>query len=296
MSLLGEIFALITACCWAGGSMAFAAAASRVGSVYVNITRLIIATIVIGIIVGLFGSLYNVTFEQFMFFGFSGVVGFAFGDTFLFAAFETIGARISMVIMSLAPAIAAVLAYLFLKELLSFYGIVGIFVTLVGIILVILDGSAKNAVSNHIPLKGILYAFLGSFGQAGGLTLTKAGFECGPIGGLEATFIRLVTALIIVVPINYFLGLYTQPIKIYRNNKKAFSFTLLGALLGPILGVTFSLLAVSLTKVAIASTLMATTPLFMLPAVWLLQKEKLRWQAILGALLAVGGVILLFIH
>jgi drug/metabolite transporter (DMT)-like permease len=70
---------------------------------------------------------------------------------------------------------------------------------------------------------------------------------------------------------------------------------LIGSVVGPYLGITFSLIAVANTKVGIASTIMATIPVVMLPMVKFIYKEKLSVKAILGAFLAVIGVAILFI-
>jgi drug/metabolite transporter (DMT)-like permease len=293
MPYLGEIFALITAIWWTGSSMAFTAATVRVGSVYVNVMRMILATLILLPIGLVAGGLQNVKGDQLLYLSLSGFVGFVFGDSFLFKAFETIGARISMVIMAFAPALTALLAYIFLGETLSFLGFLGMIITLFAIGMVVLDRNGSKK-SRHLSPAGVLWAFLATLGQAGGYILTKAAFNCGAIGGIEATFIRVLAGTILIVPLNYFLGYFRHPIRVFREKPEAMKYTVLGAVLGPVLGVTFSLLAVSMTKVAIASTLIATTPIFMLPAVRFIYHERLSWQAIVGAILAVGGIVLLF--
>jgi len=40
---IGELSALLTACCWSGSSLAFAEAARRFGSFHVNVARLMLA-------------------------------------------------------------------------------------------------------------------------------------------------------------------------------------------------------------------------------------------------------------
>jgi len=293
MPYLGEIFALITAIWWTGSSMAFTAATVRVGSVYVNVMRMILATLILLPIGLVAGGLQNVKGDQLLYLSLSGFVGFVFGDSFLFKAFETIGARISMVIMAFAPALTALLAYIFLGETLSFLGFLGMIVTLFGIGMVVLDRNGSEK-SRHLSPAGVVWAFLATLGQAGGYILTKAAFNCGAIGGIEATFIRVLAGTILIVPLNYFLGYFRHPVRVFREKPEAMKYTILGAILGPVLGVTFSLLAVSMTKVAIASTLIATTPIFMLPAVRFIYHDHLNWQARIGAILAVGGIVLLF--
>ena len=70
---------------------------------------------------------------------------------------------------------------------------------------------------------------------------------------------------------------------------------LIGTIVGPVLGITFSLIAISNTHVGIASTLMSTVPVIMLPIVVFYYKEKLNNVSVLGAFLAVGGIAVLFL-
>ena len=85
---------------------------------------------------------------------------------------------------------AALMAFLFLNETLSFTGILGIIITLAGIALVVLE--RKEPSTHYVPISmtGILYALLGALGQAGGMILAKGAFAYGPINGFVATFIR----------------------------------------------------------------------------------------------------------
>ena len=69
-----------------------------------------------------------------------------------------------------------------------------------------------------------------------------------------------------------------------------------GSIVGPFLGITFSLIAVSYTEIGIASTLMATTPIMMLPAVKFIYKEKIPFVGILGTFFAVLGIAILFLR
>ncbi|MEJ2494886.1 MAG: EamA family transporter, partial [Ignavibacteriaceae bacterium] len=70
--------------------------------------------------------------------------------------------------------------------------------------------------------------------------------------------------------------------------------TVIGTILGPVLGITCSLVAIANTKIGIASTLMSLMPVIMLPIARYYYKEKLNFRAIAGAFIAVIGVIVLF--
>jgi drug/metabolite transporter (DMT)-like permease len=82
----------------------------------------------------------------------------------------------------------------------------------------------------------------------------------------------------------------TATIEAIRKQPKVLWLITLGALVGPVLGVSASLLAVQHEEVGVASTLMALPPVILLPISYFFFKEKVGWQAITGTLLAIVGV------
>jgi drug/metabolite transporter (DMT)-like permease len=142
---------------------------------------------------------------------------------------------------------------------------------------------------------GLLYGVFGALGQAAGLILAKAAFQIGDINGFVATLIRLVSAVIIIFPIVTYLKKYRNPFTVFRNDSRSLKLTLTGTILGPVLGITASLVAIANAKIGIASTLMSTMPIIMLPIVKYYYKESLGWWAITGAFIAVVGIAILFL-
>jgi drug/metabolite transporter (DMT)-like permease len=65
------------------------------------------------------------------------------------------------------------------------------------------------------------------------------------------------------------------------------------AITGTFLGVWFSMLAFQYTSIAEATTLTATSPIFVIPLVILVLRQRVAWTGILGAVLAVIGVAIL---
>jgi drug/metabolite transporter (DMT)-like permease len=80
-----------------------------------------------------------------------------------------------------------------------------------------------------------------------------------------------------------------------RQQPKVLSWLLTAAITGPVLGASLSLFALQHTQVGIASTLIALPPVILLPVNWLVFKEKFDWGAVIGTLIAIGGVALLFL-
>jgi drug/metabolite transporter (DMT)-like permease len=78
-------------------------------------------------------------------------------------------------------------------------------------------------------------------------------------------------------------------------HQKALYPLLVGSFFGPFLGVSLSLLAFQHTKVGIASTLIATVPVFILLPSVIFLGEKLNWKEVIGSFMAVGGMFVFFI-
>jgi drug/metabolite transporter (DMT)-like permease len=296
MPLLGELSALLTACCWSGSSLAFAAATRRAGVFQVNTTRLILALTYLLLLIGAAQLSLKLSTTQIAYLSLSGIIGLALGDSFLFRAYQEIGARVTMLIMSLAPAIAAVLAYVLLGETLSALGVLGIVITMVGIGVVVLERSRTSSSAMSYPMLGIVLALLAATGQGAGLVFAKMAFREGEVNGFVATAVRIAASLVLLLPVAAATRRYESPVTMFARDRKAFYLTATGSVLGPFLGITFSLIAIEHTKIGIAATIMATVPILMLPLVRFLYKEQLTWRAIVGALVTVVGVGVLFLR
>lgn len=294
MNYIGETAALVAAFLWAGSSIFFTEASRRIDPVTINFTRMVFGLLYLALTLLIVGADFSISQSQLILLALSGFIGLVFGDTFLFKAFQMVGPRISMLLLSLAPPIAALLAFIFLDEKLSFWGIAGIAVTLAGISLVILQRNQQMSGKFAITKLGIFYGVLSAIGQGIGLILAKAAFNEAPVNGFLAAFIRLLASVILFYPMLAFTSKFKSPMKKLVRDKKSFLITVIGSIFGLYLGITLSLVAISETYVGIASTLMGTTPVFVLPVMYFYYKEKLSLTSIVGAFIAVGGIAILF--
>ncbi len=294
--MLGELSALFTAVLWSFTSLFFSSAARKIGSFQLNINRLILASVFLFLTILILNFNTSLSSLQVFYLSISGLVGLVFGDSFLFKAYQTIGPRLSILLLSSAPAITAVLAYFFLNERISLLGLTGMAVTMAGIIMVIIEKREVPGEKYKIDKVGIFHGFMGALGQAGGLVLARLAFDQGEINGMVATFVRIFASVLVIVPIGILSRRYKNPVKLYTANPRALMMTIGGTIVGPYLGITFSLIAISNTKLGIAATLMSTMPIIMLPLMKFIFKEELNWKAYAGAFLAVGGVAILFLR
>lgn len=296
MPFVGELSALLTALLWSASSIIFAEATHRIGSVQLNINRLFFAAIWLLLTILIAGISYELSLNQVLLLSASGIIGLVLGDTFLFKAYQHIGARFSMLLMAVSPGMTAILGYLFLSEKISAIGMVGMIITLGGVALVVLERQETPSSKYKISRVGILHGVIGALGQAGGLIFAKLAFNEGEIHGFVATFIRIASSVFVLFPILLLAGRYKNPIKLYRNDVKSLGLTIAGSIVGPYLGITFSLIAIVHTKVGIAATLMSTMPIIMLPMIKYVYKEKLSYRSIIGAIIAVAGIAILFLR
>lgn len=80
---------------------------------------------------------------------------------------------------------------------------------------------------------------------------------------------------------------------VFSNQNNGLKFMLAGTILGPVAGVSCSLLAISYLKVAEAQTIFALLPIFVLPLNYFFYKEKITLISVLACLTAVLGVFIL---
>ena len=292
----GEMCGLLTAVCWAGSSLVFSAATARVGTLLVNISRLIMALCCLLPVLLVIGVDPPASNAQVLYLGASGVIGLAIGDSFLFRAYKQIGPRVAMLVMSASPAIAAILAFVVLDERPSSLAVAGMAVTLTGIAVVVNERRLGPAEVRADLASGVLFAFLAAVTQGVGLIFAKMAFQEGSMNGFLAAAVRIATALIVMLPAVILLGRIAHPVKKFSGDRRALGLTMLGSVLGPFLGISFSLMAVANTTVGIASTLMATVPIVMLPIVRIVNDERLTWHVVGGAFIAVAGVVMLFLR
>ena len=297
LAYLGEIAALATAVCWAATSLFYTIAGKQVGSQVVNRVRLPLAAFFLAITHLLWqGQVLPIHAEpsRWGWLGLSAISGLVVGDAMLFQAFVLIGARLAMLLMTLAPVIGALLAWVFLGETLSPLEIVAIIVTVGSVAWVVSERRNPSSVDGNPRsyLIGVLCGIGGAFGQALGLILSKRGMV-GDFPALSASLIRLTTASVVIWLWALIRGQLRPTIEGLRIRRARWSIVV-GTITGPFIGMTLSLVAVQLTQVGIASTLMALSPVFLLPMSHWVLKERITQRAIVGTVVAMVGVAMIF--
>ncbi len=271
----------------------------KVGSQVTNRVRVLLALLAL-ILINLF--LYGQPIplhagaSRWAWLGISGVIGLSLGDAFLFQAYQEIGARLGLLLLSLAPVFGAAIAWIFFGQVLTLLQILGIIIALAGISWVVMvrpNELADNV--RKVTRRGILFGILAALGQATGLVFSQQGMT-GNFSPFAGTLIRMLLAAVTLWIVAGFQRQAGVTLAAMVRYPSAFGWIAFGALFGPVLGVSSSLLAVQHADIGVASTLMALPPVFMLPISYLVFKERFGWQAVAGTFVAMLGVALLFIR
>ena len=292
----GELAALATAIFWTITALAFESASLKVGSLSVNIIRLFIGFMFLTIFVSIRRGMIlplDASVENWTWLTISGLVGFVFGDLFLFKSYTIIGSRFSMLIMTLVPPITALLGFFILNEKLTLLNYFGMTLTFSGIAMAIFSRGQNDKISLKLSPRGILYAFGGALGQAAGLVLSKLGMNSyDPFASTQIRIISGMAGFIVIVTLLRRWAKVGEALK----NRKGMTGIIIGSFFGPFLGVSFSLLSVKYTETGIASTIMSLVPILIIPPVYFIYKQKVTIIEIFGAIVSVVGVSLFFIR
>jgi len=293
---MGELAALATSLFWTFTSISFTVAGREVGSPIVNRSRLVLALIFLSLTHwAMQGTPFpaNVEIHRWVWLSISGIIGLVVGDAFLFQAFVMVGARVSMLLMALVPVFSTFLAWIFLGEILTPWQLGAITLTVGGVIWVVMeraDSPTEHDTKHHF--QGIIYGIAGALGQALGLVAAKEGLA-GDFPVITGVLMRIIVAVVAIWLFTALRGKVRETAVIFKN-KKALKTILFGSAVGPFLGVWMSLIAVNFAPVGIASTLMALTPIFVLPIAHFIMKERVSSRAVFGTVVALAGVAIIF--
>jgi drug/metabolite transporter (DMT)-like permease len=303
---VGELAALSCSVLWAACSLAFASAGCRVGAGGVNQLRIYLALVALGalhpLVVGLPWPA-GISDRQLITLALSGLAGLAVGDYFLFRCMTVVGPRIGTLLMASSPVFTALLAWAAFDETILLFGVLGMAVTLGGVVLVLVDRRAVEgwqAAPGDRRALAVSFGFLGALGQSAGFLLTRHGMAAEGVDELvvpafSVTLVRMASAALALTLTSAMFGRFGAVVRAVRD-RRAFGLIAIGAVFGPILGVWMSVVAVHHAKAGIAATLMSLAPVLMLPIGRIAYGSRPGVLGVVGTLVAVGGATLLVLR
>lgn len=310
MEYLGEIISLVVAFSWTITALFANEASNRLGAMVVNVIRMVLATLFLGIILWVtVGSPYPVYADgpAWIYLALSALVGYVFGDFCLFNSYVVIGARFGQLFMTLAPPISAITGWLLLDEVMSWRSWFAMLVTISGIAISILSKGDGSKLHFNLPVKGILLGIGAGLGQGVGLVLSKIGIQhyaeaippdapevMGQVLPFASTMIRAIVGAAGFICWMGLQGKLSQ-FKTAVKDRPGMKYATLTTLFGPVIGVSLSLMAVQYTDTGIASTLMALTPVLIIAPYAIIYKQRIKAKEVVGVVVSMVGVAMFFL-
>ena len=221
----------------------------------------------------------------------SGVFGITFGDTFVFAALSRLGTQRTSVGLCLGPPSAVVFGWFFLGENLTHREWAGMCLTLLGILGVLVSYRRSEKPLNRTTLligtfclltNGVCQGLSSVFGRKG---LIHADV-------VLATWLRVVPATFLL-SLTVFLPSHYPSVKALFWSRQRTLPLFITAFFGTFIGLTLMSVSLKYTKAGIATALMTTYPVWIVPisVKWL--KEPFIPISLFFTLVTVGGIFLL---
>lgn len=223
----------------------------------------------------------------------SGAIGIGLGDTAYFAALNHLGARRVLLLESLAPPMAALLAWGFLSERLSSLAWIGISLTVLGVAWVIAERvPGRGGIVQ--PGRGIVLGLLAALGQATGAVISRGVLANSDIDPLLSGLLRIGAGLAVLGVLLVRQGQGRQPWVPLRS-LQILGLVSVAAFFGTYLAIWLQQIAFKFAPAGIAQALTATSPLFVLPIAVALG-DRVSGRAVLGVCMALGGVWVLIAY
>lgn len=240
--------------------------------------------------------LFRASPAQWCWFGMSGLVGLAIGDWFAFFAFKSIGPSGTAMMSTMAPIAALSGGIWLLGEQLNLPGYLGLFITIGSVLGLVRNRQSDQKNGSKVYLQGYMAGIMAAVTQGAGVVLTKMGMLFSEAQELEVeyiTFMRMIIGFLVIFLVDLILQRDQLFIRPFLNKGEGLKMVLLGTLFGPLLGVTFSVLAIRELGAGVSQTVFSLLPVtVMLTGFWWAD-EKMDRKSWILTLLAVGGVILL---
>jgi len=257
--------ALAAACLWAVSSVIYGRIGQRIPPLELNILKgaIAIALLVCTLLLQnpTFTAVTPATLGLLLL---SGILGIGIGDTAFFFALNYLGARRALLMETLSPPLAAILALIFLQEQLKWSAWCGILLTILGVAWVVTERIPNLGEQPTRILRGVSFGTLAAIAFASGAVISRAVFANYDISPSWAALLRLCGGVLVLLPWGW-----------WRQNQRRFEFKSLdaktvgaiciAAFAGTYLGIWLQQVAVKFAAVGIALTLSNTSPLFIIP-------------------------------
>ncbi len=311
----GLILATAALVLWSLSPFFFTAMGRKVGPFATNLLRLVLATVILAAVMGIRYAVGDAFSKpgviSCLWLSASGIIGLVVGDFFLYRALTTEGPEKTSQIQTLAPAATAIMAWIFLHEILSTPQMAGMGLILAGVSLATWEVARKlksqTGVANAgaLPgrqnvgklsgalMSGPMAAIWSALFQALGTVLAREAFLNQPdLDPVLATAIRITSATVVI----WIFARTQGPLATVLTGCRAptiIKLLLAGTLAGPVLGMICYISALKYAPAGVVTTITFMNPLIIIPLGAWHYGTRIGILAILGTALSLAGVLLL---
>lgn len=294
---VAEFSALAAALCWSFGGLLSTAPTRALGALRFNRIRLSIVSVILIAFVFFTGSWRTLCLHSSLILALSAMVGIFLGDTLLYATLKRLGPRRTGILFTTNAPITVIIGYFFLEESMSLPTSIGCGLIMAGVLLAVFFGTTSSQkhtfeIVQGSLASGIALGFLSALCQAIAVLIARPIMASG-VDAIAASALRVGIAAL-ALNLMFILHPAQTGHRVAPITTKLMLQTSLSGVLGMAIGMTLLLFALARGSAGLVSTLSATSPILILPILWVATKEQPAHGAWLGAILAVLGVACIF--
>lgn len=288
-----EWLALISATLWAFTSIISVIPARHLGAFAYSRWRMTVVCAILASICLVTGGWRTLDPSDLLWLVSSGLIGIFIGDTALFGCMNRIGPRRAELLFTCNAIFTPILGILVFQERMTPYQIGGASLLLVGVALAIMFG--KNQKSQWESLRGplsiaITLGLISALGQSLGSVLAKPAMH-GGTDAVAASLIRMFSALVAHLLLWWRVPSLTRSQK--PINWSIFGYVFTNGFLAMAVGMTLIMYALRYGDVGLVALFSATTPIMILPMLWIYTKQAPTRSAWIASALVVAGTVFL---
>ena len=295
--LIAELAALGAAFCWALSGLIIINPLRKIGALALNRARMFFVFLMLAAVSVMTGAWRDFPVSTIQTLMISGLIGIFLGDTALFGSLKRLGPSRAAVVFALHAPMTVIMGWFLLGEHLEVFTLIGCGIVTTGVIIAILGRKnheePQNIDSTHGRLRyGILLGLLGALGQSAGAIIARPVMVEG-VDPVTATAIRVGIATLCLI----FTGFIPNPL--FRS-KTTFTIKLLvliivSGFLAMGVGMTLFMYGLSIGDAGVVATLSATTPVLILPLLWINTGIRPPLMAWISAVVTLLGIVLISI-
>ncbi len=292
-----QIAALLAAASWAVGSVIAAGPARELGGPRFTRVRMIYVSIMLGVLAVVTGGLSTLRLSDLGLIAISAIVGLLIGDVALFTAVAQIGPRRTGVLFTANAPMAAIGGVLLFGETYTWWSFLGAVLTVVGIALAIAFGTTPN--DDHAfervegsMIQGVAWATVGALGQAVGALAAKPVLDAGA-DTVSVAAMRAAIATVALWALASPTDRLVRPLRRAPLTMRYHLVLIVSGIFGMVVGMTLVLYALGNGDAGVTTILSATTPVMLLPIIWVVSRRRPPAGAWVGAAITVIGTALL---